>query len=82
MRLVYTERAARDIRRFPSDVKQRLKTTLERYQSDPLPYARKLSNPELGDYRFRMGDYPIVFDIEDDAIVILRVGHRRDIYRG
>jgi mRNA interferase RelE/StbE len=35
----------------------------------------------LGAYRFRIGDYRVVFDLEGDEIVILRVGHRRDIYR-
>nr|VFJ57548.1 MAG: mRNA interferase RelE/StbE [Candidatus Kentron sp. FW] len=82
MKLVYTGRAAKDIRRLPPEVKQRLKITLERHRSDPLTHARKLRNPELGGYRFRMGDYRIVFDVEDDTIVILRVGHRRDVYRG
>jgi mRNA interferase RelE/StbE len=35
----------------------------------------------LGTYRFRIGDYRIIFDIEDEEIVILRVGHRKEIYR-
>ena len=29
----------------------------------------------------RIGDYRVIFDIEDKEIVVLRVGHRRDIYR-
>ena len=32
-------------------------------------------------YRFRIGDYRVICDIEGDEIVILRIGHRRDIYR-
>nr|VFK38292.1 MAG: mRNA interferase RelE/StbE [Candidatus Kentron sp. SD]VFK44222.1 MAG: mRNA interferase RelE/StbE [Candidatus Kentron sp. SD]VFK78927.1 MAG: mRNA interferase RelE/StbE [Candidatus Kentron sp. SD] len=82
MKLIYTERAAKDIRRLPPDIKRRLGTTLARYRDFPYLYARKLNNPHLGNYRFRMGSYRIMFDIEDDAMVILRVGHRRDIYRG
>lgn len=35
----------------------------------------------LGSYRFRIGDYRVVFDLEGDQIVILRVGHRREIYK-
>ncbi len=53
-----------------------------RYAEDPLSYAVKLKDSRLGTYRFRIGDYRVIFDIEDDEIVILRVGHRRDIYRG
>ncbi len=35
----------------------------------------------LGTYRFRVGDYRIVFDIEDTTIIILRVGHRKKYIR-
>ncbi len=31
--------------------------------------------------RKRIGDYRIIFDIEDKNIVVLRVGHRREIYK-
>ena len=80
-RLIYTKHAAKDIRGLSPELKQRLKSTLEKYSHDPLSYALKLTHPELGTFRFRMGDYRIIFDLVDDAIVVLRVGHRRDIYR-
>lgn len=35
----------------------------------------------IGDYRFRVGDYRIVCDLEDGTLVVLLVGHRKDIYR-
>jgi mRNA interferase RelE/StbE len=38
-------------------------------------------DPSLGGYRFRIGDYRVIFDIEGDEIVVLRVGHRKEIYR-
>jgi len=28
-----------------------------------------------------MGDYRVIFDVDDNKIVVLRVGHRRDIYQ-
>jgi mRNA interferase RelE/StbE len=31
-------------------------------------------------YRLRVGDYRIIFEIEKDRIIILKVGHRKDIY--
>ena len=80
--LVYTRRAAKDIRKLEADVKQRIGKTLLRYQKDPLQHAEKLTDPRLGTYRFRIGDYRVIFDIEDSDIVILRVGHRREIYKG
>jgi mRNA interferase RelE/StbE len=80
-RLIYTHRSIRDIDALDASVKQRIGTTLLRYESDPLSHAEPLKQSELGSYRFRIGDYRVVFDIEGNEIVILRVGHRRDIYR-
>jgi len=42
-----------------------------------------LTNAEQGTYRVREGDYRIVYDIEDDVLLVLvvRVGHRREVYR-
>ncbi|MBI4478399.1 MAG: type II toxin-antitoxin system RelE/ParE family toxin [Acidobacteria bacterium] len=44
-------------------------------------YAVKLTNPAIGQYRFRVGDYRIVFDLSESTLVIVAVGHRKDIYR-
>ncbi len=37
--------------------------------------------PKIGTYRFRIGDYRVIFDIYGEDIVILRIGHRRSIYK-
>lgn len=79
--LVYTQKAEKDIRRLDSKSKGRVGRTLLRYLLDPVKYAEKLTDSRLGTYRFRIGDYRVVFDIEKNRIVILRVGHRREIYR-
>ena len=79
--LIYTQRAERDIAGLDSRTRERIGKMLLRYQDDPLRYAEKLSNPVLGTYRFRIGDYRVIFDIEGNEIVVLRVGHRREIYR-
>jgi mRNA interferase RelE/StbE len=79
--LVYTHRATKDIQRLPPDIRKRIGKSLLRYENDPLKHAEKLTDSRLGEYRFRVGDYRIVFDIHGHEIVVLRVGHRRDIYR-
>ena len=79
--LVYTRRAERDIRKLDSKIKDRIGKTLLRYTEEPLRFAEKLSDPILGEYRFRIGDYRVVFDMEGNEIVVLRVGHRREIYK-
>ena len=79
---VYTQHAMRDIRKLDAQTKGRIKSALDRYQNDPLAFADKLTNPAYGTYRFRIGDYRVIFDLDDTKIVVLRVGHRREIYRG
>jgi len=79
--LVYTRRALKDIQSLDIKVKRRIAKALLRYAENPLDYAQKLLDEKLGSYRFRIGDYRAVFDIEDDELIILRVGHRKEIYR-
>jgi len=80
-RLIYTGRAERDIKNLNPEVKIRIDKTLLRFAEDPFRFAEKLINNDLGGYRFRIGDYRVIFDIHEDEIVILRVGHRKEIYR-
>ena len=80
-RLVYTHRASKDILRLEQSVKQRIGKALKKYEEEPLKHASKLTDPALGTYRFRIGNYREIFDIEYQEIVALRVIHRKDIYR-
>lgn len=80
-KLVYTYRADKDIQRLDKLIKSRIEMALLRYKEDPFKYAERLTDSTLGTYRFRVGDYRIIFDIEDTNIVILRVGHRKEIYK-
>ncbi len=80
-RLLYTQRAAKDIERLDRKVRERIGKALFRYAHDPLNHAERLTQSQVGSYRFRVGDYRIVFDIDGDRVVVLRVGHRREIYK-
>lgn len=79
--LVYTRRAEKDIKKLDPAIKRSIGKSLLKLQDNPIQYSEKLTDPKIGTYRFRTGDYRVIFDIEDKDIVILRVGHRRNIYR-
>lgn len=64
-RLLYTQRAVRDIRKLNRQAKQRIKAALEKYQENPLQFAEKLTDSQLGTYRFRIGDYRVIFDLDE-----------------
>lgn len=80
-KLLYTKTAAKDIQKLDTVVRKRLKSKLEAYASNPLFYAKKLTDSSLGTYRWRIGNYRIIFDIDINNIIILRVRHRSKIYR-
>jgi len=79
--LLYTSLAQKDIKKLDSVAKKRLKSKLELLKTDPVYYSKKLVHSDLGTYRYRVGDYRIIFDLHGKDIVTLRVGHRREIYK-
>lgn len=81
MKLVYTRHALNDIRSLDRVVQKRLAKKLEVFAQDPLARSKKIHDSVLGSYRFRVGDYRIIFDMIGEKVIILRVGHRREIYR-
>lgn len=50
--------------------------------SDPRAHGKGLTSNHSGEWRYRIGDYRLIADIQDDKILILiiNIGHRRDIY--
>ena len=84
MEIAFTPAAWRDWQKLPKQAQTRLRAKLEFYARDPLRYAVKLTDSRVGQYRFRVGDYRVVFDLAESTstIAILAVGHRKDIYKG
>ncbi len=53
-------------------------------QADPRSIGAALTGPALGAFwRYRVGDFRIICDIEDEAlcVLVIEIGHRSDIYR-
>jgi len=64
-------------------VRSRIGKKLEYFieHDDPLQFAEKLTKHKAGDYRFRIGDYRVILIVEGKTIYIVRVQHRREVYR-
>jgi mRNA interferase RelE/StbE len=81
-RLVFRKSVAKDLRRLPKKDVSRVLKCVRRLAEDPRgPGSEKLSGEER--YRVRVGAYRVVYEIKDDAliVVVVTVAHRRDIYR-
>ncbi len=75
--------AAKELARLPPKDRGRVVARIQALGHDPRPVgAEKLSGQER--YRVRQGDYRILYEILDQmvGIIVVRVGHRREVYRG
>lgn len=82
-KLLYKKPAVKSIQKLSAQIKKRLKLKLEFFasQSDPLAFTKQLIKPADAHYRFRIGTYRVLFDVEGNNIVMLLVQHRKDVYR-
>jgi mRNA interferase RelE/StbE len=83
-RVIYTQRARKALVKVPKSVRLRIRERLERIAADP--YARYSSVTRLRNrpsYRLRVGDWRVIYEVEDDQLVVLvlRIGSRGEIYR-
>jgi mRNA interferase RelE/StbE len=81
-RVTLAPSAARQLRKFDPDVRRRLQAAIELLAIDPRPPAATRLVGGSGEWRVRTGNYRIVYEINDNELVVLvlRMGHRREIY--
>ena len=81
--ILITSSAKKDIKKLDQVVKIRIQKKLEYFakNKDPLIFATSLVDSKIGSHRWRVGIFRIIFDIDNDKIVILRIRHRRDVYK-
>ena len=75
--------AARQLRKFEPQARRRIQAALDLLADNPRPPAAKQLVGGAGEWRVRTGDYRVVYEIDDDVllVLVLTTGHRREIYR-
>jgi mRNA interferase RelE/StbE len=74
--------ADRALRKINLSERATIAKRINKLSENPRPYGyKKLENNDL--YRIRVGDYRVIYQIHDNDLLILivRIGHRREIYR-
>jgi mRNA interferase RelE/StbE len=76
----FKPRAVKDIERLSSRMQSQIFKVIEAMSNDLKGDVKRLTNytPE---YRLRVGNYRVLFEIENNSIVVYRVRHRREAYR-
>jgi mRNA interferase RelE/StbE len=76
--------AEKELESLPKKILQRIDTKLQALSLNPLPRgATKLKGKESEGWRLRVGDYRILYQIDDkeNTIRVYRIKHRREAYR-
>lgn len=75
--------AVRALRKVDPAVRRRMEGAIALLAVDPRPPAARALRGRPG-FRVRVGDYRIIYRIDDDVllIVVVTLGHRSDVYRG
>ncbi|MBN7807406.1 type II toxin-antitoxin system RelE/ParE family toxin [Agrobacterium rosae] len=83
----YNSDVQKTLKKIDSQTRNRIRSYLhERIATldDPRQTGQALQGSELGNYwRYRVGDYRILCDIQDNKLVVLviEIGHRKEVYR-
>lgn len=76
-------RVQKQIDKLPRNIWLRVRSVIDQLEDNPLSNrAKKLSGlPDT--WRIRVGDYRLLYTIEDDRLIVLviKIGHRREVYR-
>ena len=76
----FKPRAVRDLKALPRDQTLRILEKIEA-MGDGLAGDVKRLTDFTPEYRLRVGDYRVLFELEGERIVVYRVLHRREVYR-
>ena len=85
--VVYVKRAEKKLYALDSKTAERIAEKVEYYSTtlNPLAEAKLLSGAMKGLYRYRVGDYRIIFSVDKNGVItiltILDIAHRKDVYR-
>jgi mRNA interferase RelE/StbE len=77
----FSNQAAKELKKLDKQIQKRIIDKLAQYaKSENLKEAKKLTSPALGQWRYRIGDYRIIFDLMGKEVQVLKVAHRSEVY--
>lgn len=75
----FKPRAIKDLQSLPVEVQSRVLAKIEAMQNNLTGDIKKLTN-HTPEFRLRVGDYRVLFEVVGELLVIYRVKHRKDAY--
>ena len=83
--VIYSKQALKDLKKLDKHTRTLILSWIEKHlvgTVNPRSHGKGLTANRSGQWRYRVGDYRILAEIQDDKIVILvlNVGHRKEVY--
>jgi mRNA interferase RelE/StbE len=75
--------AIKELEKLPRPMISKIVSAVDNLSSNPFPHGvRKLMGTESS-YRIRLGDYRVLYTVAEKRLIIeiIRVGHRKDVYK-
>lgn len=81
-KIIPTPKFAKSFKKLDPFVRKQIKAYLNRVTENPRAKDKALVANRTGQWRYRIGAYRVIVNIQDNELIILalEVGHRRDIY--
>jgi mRNA interferase RelE/StbE len=83
--ILWDSEALADLQALPKQVAERIQQKVTHHLAkDPVALGKHLRGDLKHYYRYRIGDYRVVYEVREQeiTIVVVRVGNRRDVYGG
>lgn len=85
MTVVFADKARKEFLKLDKPIQKQIQTFIVKLRElkDPRSSGKALVGNLAGRWRYRVGDYRLVCEIEDDQILItvLHIAHRKDVYK-
>ena len=84
-KVVFTEKAKKELKKLDKQISALIIGWLEKNIegcNNPRAYGKELTGNKSGQWRYHIGDYRAICEIEDDKVIVLvlEIGHRKNIY--
>lgn len=79
----FSSYAEKQLHKLPLDIQRQIVKKIDYFLNAPKPlhFAESLIGRRGRNYRFRIDDYRVIFELTKGKILITKVGHRREVYR-
>ena len=80
-KIAFKKSVSRDLKRIDKSQAKKILDRIETELPEVAPSCPELKGKFSGLRKVRIGDYRVIFSIINDTVLIMRIGHRKEVYR-